>query len=123
MVPGSPSTGEKTCDMKRSLYAALGIEEYRLFDPTREHLSPPLRGLRLSGRDYRDLPALQGAAKAPTLRSEVLGLDLRLDRGALRFRDAATGEDLLSHEEALAAREAAEARVAELEALPGNRRT
>ena len=50
-------------------------------------------------------------------------------RCALRFRDAATGEDLLSHEEAVmarhkadAAREAAEARVAELEALLGDMR-
>ena len=57
------------------------------------------------------------SANAPTLRSEVLGLGLRRDRGALRFRDAATGEDLLSHEEAVATREATEAKVAELEAL------
>ena len=92
-------------------------------DPTREHLSPPLRGLRLVGREYRELPVLQLAASAPTFRSDVLGLDLRLDRGALRFRDAATGEDLLSHEEAVAARQqeaaarrAAEAQIADLQA-------
>ena len=68
----------------------------------------------------------------------MLGLDLLLNRGALRFRDPATGEDLLSHEEErhvrqevaevraeqadaarqqeAAAREAAEAQVAELRA-------
>ena len=133
----SSSTWETDLGSKRALYASLGVAEYWLFDPTREHLSPPLRGLRLEGREYRELPVLQLAAGTPTLRSEVLGLDLRLDRGALRFRDSATGEDLLSHEEAIAAhqesdavrraaemrarreaaaREAAEAQVAELRA-------
>ena len=112
----SSSTWETGLGSKRALYASLGVAEYWLFDPTREHLSPPLRGLRLEGREYRELPVLQLAASAPTLRSEVLGLDLRLDRGALRFRDSATGEDLLSHEEAVAARRAAEAQVAELRA-------
>ena len=139
----SPSTWETDRDAKRSLYASLGVAEYWLFDPTREYLSPALRGLRLEGRGYRALPALQAAAGAPTLRSAVLGLDLRLDRGALRFCDSATGEGLLGHEEVsaahrreFAARQAvearagraetrarrAEARVAELEALLGGTR-
>ena len=119
----SSSTWETDLGPKRALYASLGVAEYWLFDPTREHLSPPLRGLRLVGREYRELPVLQLAASAPTFRSDVLGLDLRLDRGALRFRDAATGEDLLSHEEAVAARQqeaaarrAAEAQIADLQA-------
>ena len=141
----SSSTWETALGPKRALYASLGVAEYWLLYPTREHpLSPQLQGMRLAGREYRELPVLQLAATAPTLRSEVLGLDLRLDRGALRFRDSATGEDLLSHEEMVAAQqesdavcragevrvrgeaaaqEAAEARVAELKAqlrdLPG----
>ena len=126
----SSSTWKADLGPKRALYASLGVVEYWLFDPTKEHLlSPPLRGMRLIGGSYRELPVMQVAENAPTLRSEVLRLDLRLDRGALRFRDAATGEDLLSHEEAVmarhkadAAREAAEARVAELEALLGGMR-
>ena len=104
------SSGTWKADLgpKRALYASLGVAEYWLLDPTRENLlSPPLRGMRLAGRQYRELPVLQLAASAPMLRSEVLGLDLRLDRGALRFRDSATGEDLLSHEEAVAARQQA----------------
>ena len=101
----SSSTWEADLGPKRALYASLGVAEYWLLDPTREHLlASPLRGMRLVGRSYRDLPVLQVAAGAPTLRSEVLGLDLRLDRGVLRFRDSATGEDLLSYEEALVAR-------------------
>ena len=121
----SSSTWEADLGPKRALYASLGVAEYWLLDPTREHLlSPPLRGMRLVGRSYRDLPFRQPAAgaNAPSLRSEVLGLDLLLDRGALRFRDPATGEDLLSHEEAVAAREAARRRVAALEALLGDMR-
>ena len=107
----SSSTWKADLGPKRALYASLGVAEYWLFDPTREHLlSPPLRGMRLAGREYRELPALQLAASAPTLRSEVLGLDLRLDQGALRFRNAATGEELLSHEEERYARQAAEVR-------------
>ena len=106
----SSSTWQTDRDTKRSLYAALGVAEYWLFDPTRELLSPPLRGMRLIGGRYRDLPVLQVAANAPTLRSEVLGLDLRLDRGALRFRDPAAGEDLLGHDEERTARRGAETR-------------
>ena len=122
----SSSTWEADLGPKRALYASLGVAEYWLFDPTREHLlSPPLRGMRLVGGSYRDLPVVQlaASASAPTLRSEVLGLDLLLNRGALRFRDSVTGEDLLSYEESegrvrreVAAREAAEAQVAALKA-------
>jgi hypothetical protein len=71
------------------------------------------------------------------LHSEVLGLDVRLEEGTLRFYDPGTGQKLLSHAEieqarraaeqarreaeeragrAEAARQAAEARIAELEA-------
>ena len=106
----SSSTWEADLGPKRALYAALGVSEYWLFDPTGAHLSPPLRGLRLAGRGYRNLPPVVPARGGPVLRSDVLGLDLRLDRGALRFRDPVTGEDLLSHEEAVAARRAAEVR-------------
>ena len=44
----SSSTWEADLGPKRALYASLGVAEYWLFDPTREHLpSPPLRGMRL----------------------------------------------------------------------------
>ena len=119
----SPSSWAADRGAKRALYAELGVAEYWLFDPTHKHLAPPLRGMRLSGMGYRDLPATKAASGVSVLRSEVLGLDWRLDCGALRLRDPATGEDLLSHEEAVTAhrnsevaREAAEAKVSELQA-------
>ena len=89
----SSSTWKADLGPKRALYASLGVTEYWLFDPTREHLlSPPLRGMRLAGREaIGTCRSLQVAAGAPTLRSEVLGLDLRLDRGALRFWDVGDG--------------------------------
>ena len=34
---------------KRSLYRALGVAEYWQYDPTGDHLQPPLHGLRLVG--------------------------------------------------------------------------
>ena len=70
--------------------------------------------------------------KAPdfVLVSDVLGLELRARAGRqMRFHDPAMGRDLLSHREEharaereAAARQAAEARVAELEALIRDRR-
>ncbi len=44
-----------------------------------------------------------------SLHSEVLGLELRLESGKLRFYDPATGQTLLTHEEEVAARQQAEA--------------
>ena len=86
------------------------------------------------------LPAVESGeagAGGPALRSDVLGLDVCVEEGRLRFFDPERGEYLRSFEESeaeleaervarrreQAAREAAEARVAELEArlraLPG----
>jgi hypothetical protein len=45
-----------------------------------------------------------------------LGLDLRLDAGKLRFYDSVTGRKLLTHEEEVTARQAAEEKVQRLAA-------
>ena len=72
---------------------------------------------------YERLPAVESIDRTLTIRSEVLGLELRAKGEEMRFHDPATGETLLSYEEEhaarrveAAARRAAEARVAELEA-------
>lgn len=88
---------------KRRLYARLGVTEYWRFDPAGDYLDPPLQGLRLQAGRYRPMPAI-GAA----LHSEVLGLDLRLDAGRLRFVDPATGRKLLTYREMDQARRQAE---------------
>ena len=111
---------------KRDVYAALGVSEYFLYDPRAEYLTPPLQGWRLRDGAYRPLPSVTVlAGREVAMASEVLGLELRDEREArmVRLRDPATGQDLLTYEESehareeeAAARRAAEACVAELEA-------
>ena len=108
---------------KRDVYAALGVREYFLYDPRAEWLTPPLQGFRLHEGEYRAVPAVTVLSnRGVAVASEVLGLELRDEREArrVRLRDPATGEVLLTHEEAerargeeAAARRAAEARAAE----------
>ena len=131
----SKNTWREDLGRKRALYAELGVREYWLFDPKDEYFDPVLQGLVLREGAYRALPALMENG-ARTIRSEVLGLDLRAENGELRFRDPAGGRYLKSHAESAAAEaeatkalaeeraaraeatkalRAAEARIAELE--------
>ena len=87
----SQNTWKQDVGPKRALYAELGIQEYWMFDPKNEYFHPPLQGLTLQEGRYRPLPArVEGGQR--TLRSPVLGMDLWIDDGNLRFRDVATGE-------------------------------
>ncbi len=135
----SASTWRRDVEVKPPLYEALGVREYWIFDPL-GRLSDPMIGRRLDASGtYRPVPALRGGG----WRSDVLGLDMVLHTGGFRFRDPATGEVLPDAVEAAAqryeaeaqrdevaaqrdkeaaARQAAEARVAELEALLGQSR-
>ena len=115
----SENTWKQDEGPKRVLYAELGIQEYWMFDPRDEYFDPPLRGFTLDAGAYRSLPArAEGGQRV--FRSEVLGLDLRLQDGRLWFRDPASGEDLRTLRDERAAHRdtslAAEARIAELEA-------
>ena len=120
----SPSTWREDVGRKRGIYAGLGVKEYWLYDPMGEHLKPVLQGNRLAGAEYERQAAVESVDGTLTLYSETLGLELWAKGGKMRFRDPETGRDLLSHREEHAARraaaaraEAAEARIAELEAL------
>ncbi len=143
----SKSTWREDLGPKRELYERLGVKEYWQYDPTGEYFRPVLQGLRLSGGGYVRQLAVASPDGAVTLTSETLGLELRALGGEVRFRDPTTGQVLLSHSESdaarrdaesradaaavraereaaarereAAARRAAEARVAELEALLG----
>ena len=107
----SPNTWREDVETKPGVYARLGVKEYFLFDPTGEHLAPRLQGYRLVGGEYERMPAVQSIDRTLTLPSEVLGLELRAKAGGeMRFHDPSTGEDLLSHGEEHAARQAACAR-------------
>jgi len=114
----SPSTWRDDLGWKRSVYARLGVREYWQYDPAGEHLPARLQGERLTASGYVRQPALTARDGTLTLHSRTLGLELRAAPGReMRFRDPATGRDLLSHdEEAEARRMEAEARRAEAEA-------
>ncbi|MYN65626.1 MAG: Uma2 family endonuclease [Acidobacteria bacterium] len=114
----SPSTWRDDLGRKRSLYARLGVREYWQYDPAGAHLPARLQGERLTPAGYVRQPAATARDGTLTLRSRTLGLELRAAPGReMRFRDPATGCDLLSHdEEAEARRTEVEARRAEAEA-------
>ena len=140
----SKSTWRDDLGSKREVYARLGVKEYWQYDPTGEYFTPVLQGLRLAGGVYVRQLAVTSPNGALTLRSETLGLELRAQGGEMRFRDPATGQILLSQyeehvarraaesradaaaalaEREAAARQVAEARIAELEALLGKTRS
>ena len=90
----SRATWREDRTWKRELYRRLGVREYWQYDPTRDYLEPPLQGLESVGEDYERLPGQVLADGTLALRSEVLGLELRLAGRRLRFHDPQTGEDL-----------------------------
>ena len=85
---------------KRRVYERLGVTEYFQYDPTGEYLWTQLKGARLSGGRYAEQAAGRSATGEPTLRSEVLELDVFVNgEGDLRFRDPMTGEELPTYEQ------------------------
>ncbi len=128
---GSPSTASNDVGPKRDLYASLGVREYWRFDPTGgDHYGEALVGEYLADGEYRRFEMSGGPGVASRGHSPLLGLDLCWTEGRLRFYDPAAGRWLENHAETAAraeyaearagaeqvAREAAEARLAELEA-------
>ena len=134
----SRSTRREDQTVKRDLYRRLGVREYWQYDPTNDWLTPPLQGLELIEGKYERLPARERSGGELALTSAVLGLELRLSERGLRFHDPRAGRDLPNLAETdderqrvehalreaesrfdreAAARRAAQARVAELEAL------
>ena len=107
----SPNTWREDEGVKRQVYERLGVTEYYQYDPSAESLGTQLKGSRLSGGRYEAQAVGRSENGEPTLSSEVLELDLFVNReGDLRFRDPATGDELLSYEQEVAARRAADAR-------------
>ena len=115
----SASTRREDERRKREVYAALGVEEYFLYDPRGEYLTPPLQGYRLHGGEYRALPAMTVLPDGGVaVRSRVLELELRdrREERMLRVHDPVVGRDLPTYREESVARQAAEGRIAKLEA-------
>ena len=100
------STKGKDQNKNKTIYEAVGVEEYFLYDPLGESLKPRLQGFRLTVRGYQPIQrAIDGS-----LSSTTTGLLLRPEGARLRLVDAATNAPLLWDEEIEAARKAAEKR-------------
>jgi Uma2 family endonuclease len=116
----SRSTRAEDLIKKRDLYARLGVQEYVLYDPRAEYLSPPLQGFRLVDGGYLPMPV----ADHGSLESDELGMRLALEDGLLQLSDRRSRRRLLSiaERDAEARRlleaenEALRRRIAELEA-------
>ena len=109
----SPSTKRKDLDDKRRKYAEMGVPEYWLFDPRGDLYplgTPRLQGLKLVDCEYRPLKSRLVDGKR-TIRSGVLGLDVRVDGELLRFRDVATGRDIQHRGEVEADKERVQAQL------------
>jgi len=83
----SPSTEGRDIGEKLDRYGALGAREYYIHDPARR-LQPAFRGYRAVGGMLLPVPNPSGRS----IRSEVLGLELRVVDGWLRVIDPASGE-------------------------------
>ncbi|MDZ7361950.1 MAG: Uma2 family endonuclease [candidate division KSB1 bacterium] len=98
---------------KRHIYARLGVKEYFIFDPYREVQPSALAGFRLENNDYVPMTAARHNGSLH-LRSKILGLELRVEKGQLRLYDQKTGKRLRTPEETEANLKAAEAEIARL---------
>ena len=94
----SKSTRKHDERKKKAIYERIGVTEYWQFDPTGDYLDPILKGRALADGRYRELE-LERRDGGLCRFSEVLGLDLRLEGGRLRFFDPRRGEYLLTPEE------------------------
>ncbi|MBI3914114.1 MAG: Uma2 family endonuclease [Chloroflexi bacterium] len=92
----SCSTRLEDLGNKRALYAKLGVQEYFIYDPLEEYLTPRLQGYRLSGGEYEHLRA----DAAGRFHSNILNLDLQIVKGDLRLFNPRTGKYLLTPLEA-----------------------
>jgi Uma2 family endonuclease len=98
---------------KRELYEKrLKVQEYILFDPDGDYLSPRLQGFRMNGGQYVSIPLA-----ADRLFSETLGLEVFAEGPMIRFFDPATARVLptLAEESRRAEEESRRAHAAEEE--------
>jgi hypothetical protein len=109
----SRSTKHEDLGTKMRLYAQLGVQEYYIYDPTGDYLDPTLAAFQLVGDGYLpmepsnnavqldDIQLTPATDEPPEYVSRLLGLRLALDEtGYLVFFDEATGQRLLTDEEA-----------------------
>ena len=113
------STWRHDISAKKALYQRLGVPEFWLADPLSAFVEPAVQGYRLVAGVYRPIDPLP---ENRGVRSDVLGLELRVQDGLLRIHDPQAGRDI--HDvhgaaealrQAEVARQAAERRAVEAE--------
>ena len=100
----SETTQNVDQETKPEIYESLGVREYFQYDPSGDYLNPILQGLRLVNNRYEPIPVNNIAFDTLWLYSEVLGLELHLVSGELRFRNPQTGEFLKTYQQSEQAR-------------------
>ena len=108
MEVASRGTWREDEGRKAQLYERLGVREYWQYDPTGDYLGLHLKGRRLVDGAYEPQPVVESLDGTLILRSETLGIEMRVNGEDMRFRDPATGRDLPRLFEEHAARRAAE---------------
>ncbi len=88
----SRGTWDEDLGTKKGLYAWMGVEEYFLFDPVEEYLTPRLQGFRLADGSYAPI---QPGEESGALLSHQLGLALRVIEGQLQLFRRDNDERLL----------------------------
>src|SRR5919199_554800 len=104
----SATTQDVDQETKPETYRSLGVREYFQYDPSGDYLNPILQGVRLATGKSEPIEANNIAFDTLWLYSEVLGLELHIVSGELRFRVPETGEFLKTHKEENLGRLAAE---------------
>jgi len=99
----SRATRREDFGAKRALYARLGVQEYYLFDPMAEYLSPPLQGFTLVDGRYHPLTPREDGS----LWSQELGLELTPEGATLRLFDPLANRPLPTMDEAVSLMEEA----------------
>ena len=106
----SPKSKIRTRVDTKALYSKLGVREYFVFQPNEAWPGNRLVGYRLWGGEYVELRPDPRSGPERELRSETLGVSLRIAGPLIRVRNLDTGKDYLSHEELARVAEAARAR-------------
>ena len=95
----SPKSKVRNRVDKKTLYSKLGVQEYFVFQPNEARPGERLVGYRLWGGEYVELGPDPRLGPERELRSETLGVSLRVAGPLIRVRNLETRKDYLSHED------------------------
>ena len=96
----SPATARRDATKKKAIYEGMGVREYWLYDSRGGLHWPRLQAFELGAAGYAPRKASEPLGGPLSIRSSVLGFELRFDGEDLRLWDPATGEYLLRIDEA-----------------------